>query len=59
MTWFWVGVVFMLAIAAGVAAFLIIRDDQSKSPSTTTSTARHLSLDRDGNRATGGGARLA
>ena len=59
MTWFWVGVVFVLAIVAGVAAFLIIRDDQSKTPSTTTSTARHLYLDGEGNRSNGGGTRFA
>ena len=40
MTWFWVGVVFLLAIAAAVVAFVIIRDDQSNSPNPDTSTRR-------------------
>ena len=51
MTWFWVGVVFVLAIAAAVVAFVIISDDQSNSPNPDTSTpatARHFDVGRCG-----------
>lgn len=35
-TWVWVVIVFLLAIAAGVTAFLVLRDDQSGSNSNST-----------------------
>ena len=37
-TWVWVVLVFLLAIAAAVATFLVLRDDQSKSPNPETTT---------------------
>ena len=39
MTWFWVGVVFVLAIAAAVVAFVVISDDRSNSPNPDTEHA--------------------
>ena len=45
MTWLWVVLVFVLAIAAAVVAFVVISDDQSNTPNPDTSTpatARHF-----------------
>jgi eukaryotic-like serine/threonine-protein kinase len=39
-TWIWVGIVFLLAAAIGVAAFLVLKDDNKSNGSSTSAPAR-------------------